>query len=164
MSEPTSAGGPADRRAGGAVAALARYLEAGGWAPRRLPGDAFAVVYAGASGAFDCFALIRGEAEQLICYAVAPFRASPERRPAVAEFVTRANFGLFHGNLELDYADGELRARCSLDFEGERLTAGLVRNTLLPAARLLDAYLPGLRRVALDGADPAAAVAAVEEA
>lgn len=162
MSEPTSAGGstPAERRRRAeALASLARALDAEGWSPRRLPAqDAFAVTCAG----FACYALLRAEAEQLICYAVAPVRVPAERRPAAAEFVTRANYGLYHGNLELDYADGEVRAKCSLDFEGDRLSPALIRNTVLPAARLLDAYLPGLRRVALEGGDPRAALAQVE--
>lgn len=162
MSEPTSAGGstPAERRRRAeALASLARALEVEGWAPRRLPDqDAFAVSCAG----FACYALLRAEAEQLICYAVAPLRVPAERRPAAAEFLTRANYGLYHGSFELDYADGEVRARCSLDFEGDRLSPALIRNTLLPAARLLDAYLPGLRRVALEGAEPRAAVAQIE--
>jgi hypothetical protein len=164
MSEPTSAGGsgPAEQRSRAEVlASLARYLEADGWSPRRLPGrDAFIVSRAGA--AYSCYAVLRADAEQLICYAIAPLRVPAERRPAAAEFVTRANYGLYHGNFELDYADGEVRAKCSLDFAGDRLTPALVRNTLLPAAHLLDAYLPGLRRVVFDGAEPRAAVEQIE--
>lgn len=168
MSEPTSAGGsgpgnlPATPGAQ-AVDALVRYLEGGGWAPRRLPGrDAFAFSFAGNSGNFTCYAMIRAEAEQLICYAVAPLRVPAERRLAAAEFITRANYGLYHGNFELDFADGEVRCKCSLDFEGERLSEALIRNTIFPAARLLDVYLPGLRRVVLDGADPRLAAEEVE--
>ena len=74
---------------------LARYLEADGWKARRLAGrDAFAMNVAVAGAEIRCLAQLRADAEQLICYAIAPFSAPAERRPAVAECVTRANYGL----------------------------------------------------------------------
>lgn len=147
-----------------ALMTLERYLEADGWNPRRLEGrDVFAMSYRGEAGTFHCYAQLRVEAEQLICYAVAPIRVPEDRRPAAAEFVTRANYGMYIGNFELDYADGEVRCKCSLDFEDEPLTENLIRNTIYPTVRLLDTYLPGLIRVAYAGADPLEAVEEVEQ-
>lgn len=161
---PTPAQGAPEGNGARALATLARYLEADGWNPRRLEGrDVFAMSYRGDSSTFHCYAHLRVDAEQLICYAVAPIRIPEERRSPVAEFVTRANYGMYIGNFELDFSDGEVRCKCSIDFEDEPLTDNLIRNAIYPAVRLLDTYLPGLIRVAYAGADPHAAVQEIEQ-
>jgi hypothetical protein len=148
-----------------ALATLATFLTADGWRPQRLPERrAFTMTYAGASGSFPCVAELRAEAQQLICYAVAPLSAPPDRLPAVAEFIARANDGAYIGSFELSYRSGEVRCRSSIDFEGEALSERLIRNTLYPAVRLMDAYLPGLARVILHGADPRQAIDEIEGA
>jgi hypothetical protein len=93
---------------------------------------------------------------------MAPIKAAEEVRPAVAEFLTRANYGLYIGNFELDYADGEIRYKSSIDFEGVPLSVELIRNTLYPALQLMDRYLPGLMKVAYAGMVPAEAINEIE--
>jgi hypothetical protein len=147
-----------------ALATLATFLTADGWRPQRIAGRrAFAMTYRGASGSFACVAELRSEAEQLICYAVAPIAAPPARLPAVAEFISRANDGAYIGSFELSYSSGEVRCRSSIDFEGETLSEGLIRNTIYPAVRLMDAYLPGLTRVIVHGAAPRDVINEIEQ-
>ena len=43
------------------------------------------------------------------CYAICPLNADEDTRPVVAEYLTRANYGLNNGNFEMDYSDGEIR-------------------------------------------------------
>lgn len=146
-----------------ALATLATFLAADGWRPQRIAGRrAFAMSYRGASGGFTCVAELRSEARQLICYAVAPVAAPPARLAAVAEFITRANYGAYIGCFELSYSSGEVRCRSSVDFEGETLSEALIRNTIYPAARLMDTYLPGLTRVIAQGAAPRDAIDEIE--
>jgi hypothetical protein len=146
-----------------ALSTLATFLAVDGWRPQRIVGRrAFAITYGGASGSFTCLAELRSEAQQLLCYAVAPLVASPARLPAVAEFITRANYGTYIGNFELSYGSGEVRCKSSIDFEGEALSEQLIRNTLYPAARLMDTYLPGLARVIAQGAAPREAIDEIE--
>jgi hypothetical protein len=102
--------------------------------------------------------------EQFLFYAIAPVKAPETARPAVAEFITRANYGLRIGNMEMDFADGEVRYKSSLDFEGETLTAGLIKNTIYPAVQTLDRYVPGLMGVIYGAKSPAEAIADVEGA
>jgi hypothetical protein len=82
----------------------------------------------------------------------------------VAEFITRANYGLRIGNFELDFRDGEVRYKSSLDFEGETLTPGLVKFAIYPAVQTMDRYLPGLMGVIYGHKPRAEAIAEVEEA
>jgi hypothetical protein len=161
MSEPhaDATGGPS------ALAILATFLTGDGWHPQRIAGRrAFAMTYAGASGSFACIAELRVEAQQLICYAVAPLAAPAARFPAVAEFITRANAGTYIGNFELSYSSGEVRCKSSIDFEGEALSERLIRNTMYPAVRLMDTYLPGLTRVIAHGVAPREAIDEIEGA
>ena len=80
----------------------------------------------------------------------------------MATYLTLANYGLLVGNFEMNLDDGELRYKTSLDFEGlDELPLQLVRNLVAANVRTMERYLPGLAAVA-EGADPRAAVTAVE--
>jgi hypothetical protein len=81
----------------------------------------------------------------------------------VAEYITRANYGLRIGNFEMDYSDGEVRYKSSLDFEGEPLTPKLIKNAMYPAVHTMDLYLPGLLGVMYGNKTPAEAIREIEE-
>lgn len=140
---------------------LGQFLEKEGWAPEQV-GDApiYCMRFSGESGPITCYAQVRTKEEILLCYAVAPLQAPPATRNAVAEFVTRANYGLWVGNFEMDWTDGEVRYKSSLDFEGLALTSTLIRNVISPTMQMLVCYLPGLISV-IGGQSPAEALARV---
>jgi hypothetical protein len=142
---------------------LTDFLENDDWKPRRMENKhAFSMGYTGENGDYRCYAILRVDLEEFLFYIVAPVRVPSEVRPAVAEYVTRANYGLRIGNFELDYSDGEVRLKSSINFEGESLTSGMLRNTIYPAIHTLDRYLPGLLRVSFGGATPLEAIEEVE--
>lgn len=116
----------------------------------------------GEHGSWRCFARANEESELFVFYAVAEVGAPEDRRQAVAEFLTRANYGLLIGNFELDVDDGEVRYKSSVDLEGSPIVAPLIRQCVHSCLMTADRYLPGLRAVAEGGAEPAEAVAAVE--
>ncbi|MEL7357739.1 MAG: hypothetical protein AAFN40_14365 [Cyanobacteria bacterium J06560_6] len=62
----------------------------------------------------------------------------------MAQFITRANYGLILGNFELDYTDSEIRYKTSLDVESDRLTPALTKNLISTNVTTMDQYLPGL--------------------
>lgn len=142
---------------------LTSFLEEDEWKARRIENKfAFSMNYSGESGDFRCYAIVRVELEEFIFYAVVPVRVPLEDRPAVAEYIARANYGLRIGNFEIDYSDGEVRYKSSLNFEGEDLTHGMLRNAIYPAVHTLDRYMPGLLRVSFGGATPLEAIAEIE--
>jgi hypothetical protein len=158
-------GSAPDEHANGlrAYAALGRFLSEDGWFPQaREEHHSYRMSYNGANGDLRCYATVRVALEQFIFYAVAGVRVPEERRVAVAEFLTRANYGLRIGNFELDFADGEVRYKSSLDFEGEQLSDNLIRHAIYPAVEVMDKYLPGLLKVGFGGASPAEAIAEIE--
>jgi hypothetical protein len=65
----------------------------------------------------------------------------------VADFLTRANYGLIVGNFEMDLNDGEVRYKTSIDVEGDELTPALLRNLAYTNVKTMDRYLPGLMSV-----------------
>ena len=46
----------------------------------------------------------------------------------IAQFLTPANYGTLIGNFELDFKDGEIRYKTSIDVEGDRLTPALIKR------------------------------------
>ncbi len=154
---------PDNRNGLNAFELLSSYLDDDEWFPRRIEGKyAYSMSYSGKNGDLRCYAIIRVDLEEFLFYAVAPVKVPEEVRMAVAEYLTRANYGLRIGNFELDYSDGEVRYKSSLDFEGQTLTSDLIRNAIYPAVHTMDRYLPGLLRVSFGGATPHEAIEEVE--
>ncbi len=146
-----------------ALETLRQFLEEDEWYPQPLEDlHAYRAVFGGSNGETVCIAQIKMEMEQFLFYVVAPVKAPEEKRPAVAEFITRANYGLRIGNFEMDYRDGEVRYKSSLDFEGEILTPGLIKAAIYPAVYTMDRYLPGLMGVIYGHQSPEEAIAEIE--
>ena len=98
----------------------------------------------------------------MIFYSFCPLQAPAERRLAVAEFLTRANYGLIIGNFELDFGDGEIRYKTSLDVDTDRLTPALMKQLVYANVLTLDQYLPGILAVIEGSSLPEEAIAGVE--
>lgn len=142
---------------------LTTFLEEDGWHPQQLDDKSIVRVYfSGDHGDVRCYAQIRVDLEQFLFYVVAPIKAPAEVRAAVGEYITRANFGLRIGNFELDYSDGEVRYKSSLDFEGQTLTPVLIKNAIYPAVHTMDFYMPGLLAVMYGNRTPEEAIDEIE--
>ena len=163
---PETAGDNGEDKTNGlqAFATLTKFLEDDGWYPQQLDDKTVHRVYfAGENGELRCYAQIRVDLEQFLFYVIAPVKAPEEVRAAVAEYITRANYGLRIGNFEMDYSDGEVRYKSSFDFEGETLTPKLIKNTMYPAVHTMDFYLPGLLGVMYGNKTPVEAIQETEE-
>jgi hypothetical protein len=147
-----------------AYAAVGRFLEEDGWHPQAIEENfVHRAYFGGAHGEVACFAQVRVDLDQFLFYVVMPVRVPEHMRAAVAEYLTRANYGLRIGNFEMDYSDGEVRYKSSLDFEGSELTPALIRNAIYPAVQTMDRYMPGILAVIFGGKQPEDAIAEVEE-
>ena len=148
----------------GAFATLGDFLKEDGWHPRRLDDETiYRTGFAGKNVQVACYAQIRDNLEQFLFYVMLPVKAPEGRRPAVAEFITRANYGLRIGNFEMDFADGEIRYKSSLDFEGSTLTHALIKHAVYPAVQTADRYAPGLMKVIYGDLSPHEAIREIEE-
>ena len=77
--------------------------------------------FSGKNGRWVCFAQAREEQDQFVFYSILPINVPDNHIGAVAEFITRVNYGMIIGNFELDYNDGEVRYKTSIDVEGDAL-------------------------------------------
>ena len=142
---------------------IEQFLDIDGWSPQPIDGmTAFSCRFYGTNGEYRVVAHVNIELEQLYCYACSPTMVPESRRREVAEYLTRANYGLRIGNFEMDLRDGEVRYKSSVDFEGVGLSHQLIRTTLYPAVGTFDRYYPGLLRVSDEGADPESVIATIE--
>lgn len=90
-------------------------------------------------------------------------RVADARRVAVAEAVTRINPKLATGHFELDFDDGEVSYRQTIDLDGALLTGRMVQCMVQGALWSCERYTGALLAVAFGGDEPVLAVAAVED-
>lgn len=124
---------------------------------------ALRMVFQGENDKWACYAKAKEEQQQFVFYSFCPIAAPDDKRPAIAEFLTRANYGMTIGNFELDYTDGEIRYKTSIDVEGERLTSALIRSIVYTNVTMMDAYLPGIQVVIHQGISPIEAIRSIEQ-
>jgi hypothetical protein len=143
---------------------VGEFLAEDGWNPQRIDQKfVYRTYYYGKNGEFRCYAQVRVDLQQFIFYAVATLKVPEDLRLAVAEYITRANYGLRIGNFEMDFSDGEVRYKSGIDFEDATITTYLIRNTVYPAVHTMDHYMPGLMKVIYGGVTPLVAIEEMEQ-
>lgn len=139
------------------------YLAADGWNTTHVEGDTtLQLLFQGSQSQWLCFAQVREDVQQVIFYSISPVIVPPEKRPDVAEYITRANYGLILGNFEMDFDDGELRYKTSIDVEGAVLTPELLRPLLIANLTTMDHYLQGALAVIFGDKIPERAISEIE--
>lgn len=118
--------------------------------------------FSGKNGKWTCYAQAREEQQQFVFYSVCPINAPEDLRAKVAEFITRANYGMIIGNFEMDYDDGEVRYKTSIDVEGAELIGALTRQIVYANVIIMDRYLPGIMRCIYSDATPQDCVEEIE--
>lgn len=119
--------------------------------------------FSGKSGSWTSIADVKEDRGILIFYSIASFKVPEDRRSAVAEFITRANYNMILGNFELDFSDGEVRFKTSLSVgEDGTLTANLIQPVVVTNFGTMDGYLPGLMAVTYGNRPPVDAIKDIE--
>lgn len=155
---------PADRRSVVLEVAEA-YFSRCAWRHARVEGrgDLIELEFENPHARWKSYAKVNGDDRAFLFYSICAVDVPEERRPAVAELITRVNFGLVTGNFEMDWADGEVRFRTGIELTGITPTTELVAALVQPNLAAVMRYLPGLRRVIDDETDPDSARAECEE-
>lgn len=105
----------------------------------------------GKSGKWVGYAQAREDQDQFVFYSVLPVTAPADKRLAIAELLTRMNYGLVIGNWEMDFRDGEIRYKTSIDVENDRLSLALVRNAVYLNLQMMDRCLSAIMGVLYGG-------------
>jgi hypothetical protein len=151
----TNTNGVASPRSIRAVQTLRRTLAEIGWEPESSERTTNFFVDFGPPHlpVADALAAITPGTERFLFYVNFGAAAPPRRRDEVARFITLANWALTIGNFEMDYDDGHVRFKSSVDFEGVELSEALIRNTILPAMHAVETYADSLMAVLANGKD-----------
>jgi hypothetical protein len=94
----------------------------------------------GLHGEWICIVRVFPESERLLVYSILTENVPVERRPRIAELFVRINYGLVLGNFEMDWEDGEVRYKTSMDLESITPTATVVRNLIFSNFFSTDRY------------------------
>lgn len=99
----------------------------------------------------------------VLFYTVFPIKIPEERRGAVGEYLHRANYGLYHGNFELDFRDGEIRYKTTgITTPEEELDEEVLARLINLGFAMTDRYAPGILSVLYANDTPTSAIARIE--
>jgi hypothetical protein len=101
----------------------------------------------GAQGTWKFYAHAVEEQGLILLYSICPLRVPGERRSEVAQFLTRANYGLAAGNFELDFDDGEVRCKTVLQLRGDEVDSITLKRLVRANGIAMETYLPGIGAV-----------------
>ena len=116
----------------------------------------------GDSGRWMGVAIVREEKPDISFLSLFPSRAPVERRAAVAELLTRLNYGLIHGSFQMDMEDGEIRFETSQFAPELEVTPEHVEHLIFVNVGTMDAQYDAIMKVIHGGVSPKAALAKQE--
>lgn len=102
------------------------------------------------------------EAEVFQVFGYSPLRVPQGCRPAIAEAVVRANYGLRVGRFDLDVDDGQLLFHASQILVDETLCKEAIDRLIGTTMHMLDMYLPAFLSVIYGNEMPEDAIRHVE--
>ncbi|MDJ0620578.1 MAG: YbjN domain-containing protein [Calothrix sp. MO_192.B10] len=120
------------------------------------------LAFQGDNGQWSCYVQVNETRQEFLFYSLCPVTVPVDKRLVMAEFLTRANYGLTIGNFEMDFDSGEVHYKTSLDVEGARLTIALVRQLVYANLMIMDRYLPGIMAVIYGNVSAVDAIAQIE--
>lgn len=114
-------------------------------------------------GAWDCYAVARELQQQCLFYSQCPIQIPSDRWAAIAEFLTRANYGIPIGNFEINLDNGDIRFKTGINIEDDRLSPALFKGIVQANLDMMTQYLPGITRVGLESASPIQVIKNLED-
>ncbi len=118
------------------------FFETERWSFAKDDDSVLQMGYQGENGKYLCYMRLVEEQQQVIFYSVLQINVPEEKRDITAKFLTWCNFGLIIGNFEMDFTDGEIRYKTSLDVQDAELSQGLLRRLVYPNVIMIDQYMP----------------------
>lgn len=123
-------------------------------------GEAIRSGFTGDNGQFGLYFTMNNG--RLLVRSLAPNNAPAAKRSEMAEFLTRANYGLAIGNFEMDFRDGEIAYKTGVTTGGEPVEDWLLKDLVYINCLMMDKYFPAMMQVLYSGVTPEAALAALD--
>ena len=147
----------------GIFSALIDYMEEEKWKYEIIEGEtAVRFLFKGTAGRVLCYADVDESKEWLIFYTYLPVNTPRDKLDEMSEFTSRANRGMRIGNFELDYDDGEIRFKTSVDVEGGALTHKMIDNLLRANLTTMNRYFPGMMELIYADEEPSTIIRKIE--
>lgn len=95
---------------------------------------------------YTCYIILEYDLSMLIFYFIPPITVATKKEALlpVAEYLTRANYGMIFGNFELDFNDGEVRYKKIIDWSKTTLEMDEIINTIKSGISVWGIYFPPL--------------------
>ena len=139
------------------------FLESEGWPVEKVEGrTALRTSHEDDNGQWNCVAMVNEDEARLVFFSVFPHDVKANRYTAVGEYLNRANYGLPVGNFEIDYSDGMVRFKTSIEFGEADASPELIGPVVYANVTVMNRYLPGLLRV-VQGTAPEKAIEDTEK-
>lgn len=105
---------------------------------------------------------IRIGEDYVTTYAMLPTHVREDKRDVVCRYITRANYGLRNGNLEMDLDDGEVRYKTYFYAKNRIPNQEEIKRYVDISFLTLDRYAEGLMKILYADLDDKAAIQLVE--
>jgi hypothetical protein len=141
------------------------WLDTNDWGYQVYPDKGYySMGFNGKSGSWRVIvdATLFDNVERVIVYSVYPIRISEYKRSVVSELIARINYGMSVGNFELDFNDGEIRMKTSLDLVGVQLTDDTFDKMFSANLGTTNRYLSAIYGVAFGEVSPKLAIEVAE--
>ena len=118
--------------------------------------------FRGDVGTYRIIAWIDSENDLFQLFAHSPIRVPDGARPAIAEVMARANYGLKVGKFEFDYDEGHIRFQAAHVLLEDNLDGEVIRRFIGVGLRMLNVYIPAVLSVIYGNELPKDAIRHVE--
>lgn len=140
---------------------IATFLKKKGFEPQvmntRKP--ACRLKYVNNSLEYTCYIAVEYEISTLLFYFIPPIKVEEDDLLLpVAEYVTRANYGMLFGNFEMDFSDGEVRYKKTIAWRETPVAMSEILDALESGVSMWGMYLPGLMLIIYEGVSPEEAI------
>ena len=126
--------------------------------------ESILVDFGGNAGTYRIIARVDADEDLFQVVGVAPIRVPDGSRPAIAETLTRANYGPRVGKFEMDMNDGEVRYQAAHILCEGNLDDLAIRRLIGTTLAMLDRYLPAVLSVIYGNESPDDAIRVAEAA
>lgn len=142
------------------------FMEVDEWHPEqdRIEGlDRIFTRYVSKEGSWKFVVLVEQEKKVVTFYSVLDTMTPEDRRLDMAQFITRANFGLRIGKFEMDWEEGIVRFQSGVILEDTELTKALIKRHCYNNVNTMTQYFSGIMKVIFGGNTPEEAIQNAEE-
>lgn len=127
---------------------VVEFFESEGWSFVTLKDKSgLRLQHRGQNGQWKCLAIVREKQREFIFYSVCPLTVSEPKKLAVAELITKINYGLTVGNFDLSLATGMIRYKTSINVTGDYLSYEIINNLVQTNIAMMDKFLPDILTV-----------------